>query len=167
MWNRATLKALRVAALMAVGDNYSNPVITADHAQWAIDLVLSDIAIMAKRLEGGDVGLNDSSRERKMVDIMRTYISKPVAASYKIPDAMREAGVVPRNYLQTRISRVSSFYKHKFGASKALDETLFQMVANGYIMEVKQDKLVENFSHHGKAYRVLKLPDYAAQASDD
>lgn len=166
MWNRATLKALRLAGLLAVGDNFSNPIIQVEHAQWAIDLVLADIAIMKKRLEGGDVGLNDSSRERKLVDVMKSYISKPVPASYKIPDAMREAGIVPRNYLQTRISRVSSFYKHKFGASKALDESLHQMIANGFIMEVKQDKLVEMYSHHGRAFRVLKLPDYSETGND-
>jgi hypothetical protein len=166
MWNRATLKALRVAGLLAVGDNFNNPVITATHAQWAIDLILADIAIMQKRLEGGDVGLNDASRERKMVEIMKTYLDKPVAASYKIPEAMREASIVPRNYLQMRISRVSSFYKHKFGASKALDETLHQMIANGMIMEVKGDKVVEMFSHHGRAFRILKLPDYAALGND-
>lgn len=166
MWNRATLKALRIAGLLAVGDNFSNPVIQVEHAQWAIDLVLADIAIMKKRLEGGDVGLNDSSRERKLVEVMKSYIAKPVPASYKIPDAMREAGIVPRNYLQTRISRVSSFYKHKFGASKALDETLHQMIANGFIMEVKQDKLVEMYSHHGRAFRVLKLPDYSEIGND-
>lgn len=166
MWNRATLKALRLAGLLAVGDNFSNPVIQVEHAQWAIDLVLADIAIMKKRLEGGDVGLNDSSRERKLVEVMKSYIAKPVPASYKIPDAMREAGIVPRNYLQTRISRVSSFYKHKFGASKALDESLHQMIANGFIMEVKQDKLVEMYSHHGRAFRVLKMPDYSEIGND-
>lgn len=167
MWNRATLKALRVAGLLAVGQNFTNPIISVDEAQWAIDLVLADIAIMQKRLEGGDVGLNDASRERKLVDIMKQYIAKPVPASYKIPDAMREAGIVPRNYLQMRVSRVSSFYKHKFGTSKALDESLHQMIANGIIMEVKGDKLVEMYSHHGRAFRVLKLPDYAAMASEN
>lgn len=167
MWNRATLKALRVAGLLAVGQNFTNAIIEVEHARWAIDLILADIAIMQKRLEGGDVGLNDASRERKMVDIMKTYISKPVAASYKIHPDMREAGIVPRNYLQTRISRVSSFYKHKFGVSKALDETLSQMISNGFIMEVKGDKLVEMYSHHGRAFRILKLPDYATLGSDN
>lgn len=162
MWNRATLKALRVAGLLAVGQNFTNPIIQVEHARWAIDLILADISIMQKRLEGGDVGLNDSSRERKLVEVMKTYVAKPVAASYKIPEAMREAGIIPRNYLQTRISRVSSFYKHKFGASKALDDALFQMIQNGFVMEVKPDKLVEMFNHHGKAYRILKLPDYSS-----
>lgn len=167
MWNRATLKALRVAGVLAVGDNFSNPIMTLEHAEWAVNLVLADIAIMQKRLEGGDVGLNDSSRERKLVDIMKQYLDKPTAASYKIPPNMREGSIVPRNYLQMRVSRVSSFYKHKFGTAKALDEALMQMVNNGFIMEVKGDKLVEMFSHHGKGYRILKLPDYAELGSDN
>ena len=166
MWNRATLKALRVAALLAVGDNFTNAIITKDHAQWAIDLVMADIKVMQARLDGGDVGINDASRERKLVDILKSYLAKPVPASYKIPDAMREAGIVPRNYLQMRVSRASSFYKHKFGTSKALDDALMQMSSNGFIMEVKGDKLVEMFSHHGRAYRILKLPDYEQLGND-
>lgn len=166
MWNRAMLKALRVAALLAVGDNFTNPVITAAHARWAIDLIMSDIAVMQKRLDGGDVGIGDQARERKLVDILKQYMNKPVPASYKIPEAMRENSIVSRNYLQLRTGRVSSFYKHKFGPSKALDETLQQMISNGMIMEVKSDKMVEMYSVHGRGFRILKLPDYAALASD-
>lgn len=160
MWNRATLKALRVAGILAVAQHYSNPIIDASHAKWAIDLVMQDIKVMKDRLDGGDVGLSDSTRERKMVEVMKSYLSKPVPASYKVADKMRQDGIVPRNYLHTRISRVSSFYKYKFGTSKALDETLHQMLSNGFIMEVKQAKMVEVYNHHGKSYRILKLPDY-------
>jgi hypothetical protein len=56
MWNRASLKALRIAALLAVGDHYLSPCINAEHMRWAIDLIRRDIAMMNKRLEGGDVG---------------------------------------------------------------------------------------------------------------
>ncbi len=166
MWNRATLKALRVAGVLAVGDNFTNPIITIDHARWAVNLILADIAIMQKRLDGGDVGLNDSSRERKLVEILKQYIAKPVPASYKIPDAMREGGIVPRNYLQLRTNRVSSFYKHKFGASEALNQTLSKMIENGMIMEVKGDKMVEMYNTHGRAFRILKLPDYSDIGND-
>lgn len=166
MWNRATLKALRVAGLLAVGDNFSNPIIQEEHATWAINLVLSDIAVMQKRLDGGDVGVGDTARERKLVDIMKQYLAKPVPASYKIPEAMRDNSIVSRNYLQLRTSRVSSFYKHKFGPGKALDETLQQMIANGIIMEVKSDKMVEAYNIHGRGFRILRLPDYAALGND-
>lgn len=166
MWNRANLKVLRVAAILAVGDNYMHPVIEKHHADWAIELIMSDVEIMKKRLSSGDVGLNDTSRERKAVAIIQEYLSKPIPASYKVPEAMREAGIIPRPYLQQRTARASAFYKHKFGPNKALTETLEGLVQSGYIMEVKGDKLVDMYSYHGKAYRVLKLPDYEAFATD-
>lgn len=166
MWNRATLKVLRVASLLAVGNNYIHPVIEARHAEWAIELILADIDIMQKRLSSGDVGLGDTSRERKAVAVVKEFLSKPIPKSYKVPEEMREAGIIPRPYLQVRTARASAFYKHKFGPNKALDETLNHLVSSGYLMEVKGDKLVEMFSYHGKAYRVLKLPDYEAMADD-
>ena len=39
MWNRAHLKVLKVASLLAVADNYIFPVINNDHATWAMKLV--------------------------------------------------------------------------------------------------------------------------------
>jgi hypothetical protein len=166
MWNRATLKVLRVASLLAVGNNYIHPVIEARHASWAIELIMADIAVMQKRLSSGDVGLGDTSRERKAVSVIQEFLSKPIPPSYKVPEEMRSAGIIPRPYLQVRTARASAFYKHKFGPNKALDETLNHLVNSGYLMEVKGDKLVEMFSYHGKAYRVLKLPDYEAMAND-
>lgn len=166
MWNRATLKVLRIAALLAVGDNYMNPIIEKHHADWAIELILADIEIMRRRLESGDVGLNDTSRERKVVKVIQDYLSKPIPKGYKLPDDMRQAGIIPRNYIQTRVARASAFYKHKFGPTKGLDETLNLLLSSGYIMEVKGDKLVEMFGHHGRAFRVLKLPDYDELSRD-
>lgn len=166
MWNRATLKVLRVAAILAVGDNYMHPVIEKRHADWAISLILADIEIMRKRLDSGDVGLNDTSRERKLVKVIQDYLAKPVSKGYGIGDDMRQANIIPRNYIQTRTSRASAFYKHKLGPSKALDDTLNQLMASGYIMEVKHDKLVDMFNHHGRAFRVLRLPDYDELARD-
>jgi hypothetical protein len=121
---------------------------------------------MQKRLSSGDVGLGDTSRERKAVSVIQEFLSKPIPPSYKVPEEMRSAGIIPRPYLQVRTARASAFYKHKFGPNKALDETLNHLVNSGYLMEVKGDKLVEMFSYHGKAYRVLKLPDYEAMAND-
>ena len=166
MWNRATLKVLRIAALLAVGDNYMHPVIDKSHCDWAIKLIMADIDIMRKRLASGDVGLNDTSRERKVVAILQEYLTKAPPASYKVSEEMRKAGIMPRPYIQQRTARASAFYKHKFGPNKALDETLKQLIDSGYIMEVKGDKLVEVFSYHGRAFRILNLPNYETMAND-
>lgn len=166
MWNRANLKVLRVSALLAVADNPTNPIVDVHHVEWAIDLIMRDIEIMRKRLEQGDVGLGDSSRERKLVAIIKHYLSKPVPDGYKVPDEMRQAGIVPRPYLLARVSRASTFYNHKLGTSRALDEAIHGLLQNGHIMNVKSDKLVDQFNFHGLAFRVLQLPDYESMSKD-
>lgn len=166
MWNRATLKALRVAGILAVGDNYMHPIINADHARWAIDLIMSDIGVMTKRIDGGDVGVGDATRERSMVKVMKDYLSKEPAPSYKVNKEMWSAQVCPKNYLQTKLSQKSAFYKHKLGPAAGIDMTLQMLISNGYIMEIKNAKLVENFGFHGRAFRILNLPDYAAMDAE-
>lgn len=160
MWNRAALNSMRIAAGMAVLNNHITPVITLEDVEWAQGKVMESIAIMGRRIEGGDVGTGDNSRERKLVTILKEYLTKPIPASYKVPDAMRLNSIVPRNYLQTRTNSASSFTGHRNGKNRALEESLQSLVADGYLMEVQKDKVVDGYGFHGKAYRILKLPDY-------
>lgn len=164
MWNRAALKSLRIAALLAVADNWMTPCIRKEHIAWAQDVVLRDIEIMRRRLDGGDVGNGDTARERKVVAVLKDYLSKPVPESYKVPDTMRQNSIVPRSYMQVRINRAAAFYNHRLGANKALDEAIYSLIANGYMMEVQKDKVVDGYGYHGKAYRVIRLPDYEAES---
>jgi len=162
MWNRASLKALRVAGLLAVGDHYLSPCISGDHMRWAIDLIRRDISMMSKRIEGGDVGSGDRARERKLVTIIRDYVQAPaIPKSYRVPPKMHTDGLVPRAYLQMRTQQVAAFYNHKLGANRALEDAIASCINNGWLMECKGTAVVDGYGHHGKTYRVLDLPDYA------
>lgn len=164
MWNRAELKSLRIAALLAVSDHYSFPVINKTHIEWAISLIRQDIGMMTKRLESGDVGSSDDSRQRKLIAILQDYLGRKgdMPKGYNINEKMRANAIVPYHYLQTRAASAAVFYNHKLGTNKAIIETIGQCVASGYLMEVKQEKLVEGYDHHGKGWRILTLPDYSA-----
>lgn len=160
MWNRASLKMMRVSALMAVADNWLNPIITKAHIDWALSLIHKDIAIMTKRIESGDIGMNDDSRERKIVKMLKEYLDAPVASSYGIPDELRKNSIIPRKFLQIRTARQVAFNSHRAGANTALDHTLRSMCDSGYIMEVDRNKMADQFNFHGKAYRILHIPNY-------
>lgn len=160
MWNRAALKAFRIAAVLAVADHWIEPCVSADHMRWAIEAVMRDIGIMRKRILGGDVGSGDSSRDRKMAQIMSEYLSKPVSPGYKVPDTMRQNSIVPKSYLKLRANSAAAFYSSRNGLNRALDDTLASMLSAGYIMEVAKDKVVDAYNYHGKAYRILHLPDF-------
>jgi hypothetical protein len=160
MWNRAHLKALRAAALLAVGDNPYNPVIDVQHASWAIDLIKRDIRIMKRKIEDGEVGTGDSTRERKLLSLCKQYITPPgPGPGYHIPDAMLEAGVVTRSYLQIRCSRLALFSQAKQGGTRALNEAIQSLVDSGYLMEVDKLKAADSYGFQGRCYRITNLPN--------
>ena len=158
VWSRAHLKALKVASLLAVIDQPFNPVVRITHVAWALNLVREDIARFQTHKRSGDVGIDDNARERKLASFMREYLTNPVPEGYKVPEAMRQNSLIPRSYLQRRTASLPAFNNHKLGATRALDDALQSMVGSGYLMEAQKNKVVEAYNHHGKAFRILRLP---------
>lgn len=157
-FNRAHMKALKIASILAVADNYTKPLIKCQHAAWARSLVNADIASFEKRNASGDVGTGDHTREQKLLAVMKDYLVNGAADSYKIPPAMRQAGIVPRAYLQIRTQRKPQFTSHKLGATAGLDLALRSLIDSGYIAERDKRQVMEAHSFHGKAYVILRLP---------
>lgn len=158
MWNRAALKALRLAGLCAVADapHYAN--IEVQHAVWAIDIVRRDIAIMESRISSGDVGSTDLSRHRKLAAVIRHYMQKPLPPSRLSEQKFKDNGVVTRKYLQVYCAQSSAFAKYKGGTTLALGLTLQSFIDQGYIAEVEKSKAVKDFSFNGRCYRILDIP---------
>lgn len=160
MWNRAHLKCIRIAACLAVFDNWHNPRITMAHAQWALALIRQDIKVMNEKITSGDVGTGDDyTRVQRMVALVREYFSKDsIPEAYGVPEGMRESGIIPHRYLQMRSGQLSQFKNARQGGKRALEDALRMMVDNGHIMEVPRDVLAEKFKYHGKSYRTISLP---------
>ena len=158
MWNRAHLKAYRIAALLAVADNHVQPTISKAHAEWALMLIRKDIAVMSRRIDSGDVGVGDASREKKILALLAKFIRDGAPASYGVPEGMAKAGVVPRKYLQICTQRTSSFTTHKGGQNVALESTIKSLLDSGYITEYPKEKAATEFNFMGKCYRVVSLP---------
>lgn len=161
VWNRANLNALRVAALLAVGDNPMFPSVSEEHAAWAITLIRHGTAAFQKRIREGDIGAGtDGGREQKVLELCREFLTLPadkLPAWLKEGAAMQQAGIVPRKYLQQRTLRIAAFEKHNMGHVATLNMAIKTAMTNGNLMEVKKDRLVEMFGFHGQAYRVLSL----------
>lgn len=163
MWNRAHLKAYRIAALLAVADNHICPIIQQSHAEWALDIIRRDIGVMSRRIDSGDVGVGDAPRERKVLSIIEKFLKDGAAASYGVPVNMKEKSVVPRKYLQICTQKVGSFTSHRNGSTAALDATLRSLIDSGYIMEMDKAKAFEEFGFQGKCYRVVNIPKMAKE----
>lgn len=159
MWNRAHLKVVRVAALLAVADNWLQPVVNKGHVDWALELIRRDIKIMSNRLESGDIGLDDEARERKMTSVLKHFLENgPGSEAYKCPDGLHQASIVPKRFLQIRLGRSSQFLNTREGASKSIDNTLRLLMDNGYLQELDKGYLADKHSYHGRAFRIVSLP---------
>lgn len=159
MWNRAHLKAQRIAAVLATADNDKLPIIRKVHCDWGIGCVLRDIDQMKTEMKEGNVGDGDDARVTKLVSVIRSYINVRPAPSYKISNDMWKAGVIPRAYLQIKLQKSPAYVKHRMGSANALNSAIKEAILNGYIIEVDKTKLAMEYKKSGVAYRMVELPE--------
>ncbi|CAB4168942.1 hypothetical protein UFOVP1516_26 [uncultured Caudovirales phage] len=157
MWNRAALKVIKLAALLAVGDNFMFPIIQEYHLNWALKLVRKDIGLMEHRMASGEIGINDNARERKLLNVMKKYLMEQPSAGYKVIEAMRTNSLVSRKYLQMKICNCPPFEKYQYGSGKALDSTIKSLCDSGYIVEMSSAETSTAYNFHGKSYRILDV----------
>lgn len=158
LWNRSHLKALKLAALLAVGVNPQQPVVTADLAEWAIAFVRRDVAVMTKRFQQGDVGQGDSKQHN---DLKRTIVGYyqaafPSVGKYGVPEALHAAKIIPYTYLARRTAAVASFRNDRLGATSALRKAIQDMLDSGMLIEIARNQLSEKYGFSGAAYGVSR-----------
>lgn len=130
LWNRAHLKALKLAALIAVGCNPLAPCVTWDIAEWAIKFIQRDVKIMLRKFTDGEIGIGDHRQEADVKKAITAYInmSKRQRFQYKISPSIIDKPIIPYHYLRRRLRLYASFKNDRRGANKALEETLRVMV---------------------------------------
>lgn len=159
MYNRASLKVMRLSALLAVADNWVTPVVTEEHVQWALLVVRKDISMMASRMSSGDVGTpDDSNRYKKAMGILKDYMAGKVPGTSDCSPHMIKAGVITKRFFQQRTYRLKQFQMHRAGASAALEIILRNLMDDGYLVEVDKKTLSTDYGYHGKAFRIVDLP---------
>ena len=150
LWNRAHLKALRLAALIAVGVNPYNAQITPNEARWAIEMVERDIASLLGRFEIGDVGEGDSKLLADITTVLRKYLTQ----GNERFDAYHSRGCVPLRFLQQATASRTAFKNHRLGATKALKDTLASMVEAGLLVQVAKKQTEDWFKTTSVVYAI-------------
>lgn len=166
-WNRTHLKAMKIAALVAVGINYTNPVITEDCAMWAIKLALQDLRSVLHRLESGEFVLD--SAEEQQVAVMQqvinqwwtetdwkkleTYAAKQFALYHKL----WQSKLVPHSYISRKLISMACFRKDRMGPSIAIARTIKILTEQGVIREVPTNQMQGTFGTTLKAYAPMEV----------
>lgn len=147
LWNRAHLKALKLAAVIAVGCNPHAPVVTLDIARWSINFVERDVAVMTTRFQRGEVGVGDHRHEVDIRKAVENYLamSESQRLQYKTPKSLLGQPVVPFHYLRRRLRLLSAFKNDRRGVARALEESLKDMVKAEILRQVPPQQAMEKF----------------------
>lgn len=160
LWNRAHVKALKLAGIIAVGCNPYDPTITADVASWAINLVVADVRNLLARFDAGEIGIdNDETKQlAKVISTVKDFVVSPW------PDVAKYAGegagnlhsnrIIPYSYVQRRLAAVAVFRKDRIGSSGAIKRALKTLCERGDLQEVSRATLAKDYGTSAVAYMV-------------
>lgn len=158
LWNRAHLKTLKLAALVAVGCDPDNPVITREIAEWAFTIIRRDIESVMQKFDSGDVG-RTSEETRQVADFIRVtlqYLQLPYEdlAKYRIERPMHRDHVVSLAYVQRRLTSLAAFRNDRLGATNAIKRTMQSLIDDGDIVEMGKADLAARYNKSGRAFVV-------------
>lgn len=151
LWNRFHIKVLKVAAILAIGDNPHTPKVTVDNIEWAASLIATDIVRLMHKFDMGMVGaraINVTSREKAIIDAIRYYVTTEWT---QFPKAMRVRPdmhgdrVIPYSLIQNRIGGRACFTSDARGSTAAIHATLKDMTLKGYMSELTDVKQREKY----------------------
>jgi hypothetical protein len=143
LWNRAHIKALKLAALVAVGCNIHQPIVTKEVAEWAIKLVTVDIDNMTLHFTSGAVGQGDHVQEAEIIKAVDRYPQLTIEQrrQYKVPSLLLEKPtLLPYAFLKRYLAQRSAFKGDRRGAVVALRTALDDMVKSGTLAVVPPDQ---------------------------
>ena len=158
IWNRAHLKALKLAGLVAVGCNPHMPVVSTAMATWAIKLIEHDARSMEKRFVAGDVGQGDSKQMNDMRRLVEGYLKLSLAEvkKYGVTEQMHIGRIIPYQYLIKKSYNLSSFKNDRLGSTMAIKRTLQTLVDSGNLSLIAPAVLDKTYAYNGVAYGVGK-----------
>lgn len=159
LWNRAHIKALKLAALVAVGCNPYEPTITPDIALWAIQIEKTNVRNLQSRFESGEVGETSSEdlRIRRVIEAIATYCLKPWTdlRSYNVQGHLHESRIVTYTYIHKKLAATAPFKKqNNQEPTKLIKEALRTLVERGDVVEVSKAVLAKDYGFNGVAYMV-------------
>jgi hypothetical protein len=140
LWNRAHIKTLKLAALVAVGINPIQPVISGPCFTWAATLIQADCVRFENKVQVGEIGAE--SNEVKQLEELRKCLeyycnlAKKLPESYRVSDKLREGRIVPQRYL-SRLENKTAFSKDRIGSGGSLQRTIRKLLDMGELQEVK------------------------------
>lgn len=160
IWNRAHLRLLRTAALIAVGRNPDMPVVTLADLQWAEPIINHSVEQLAHKFALGEVGVQFNPYLEQRILINRT-ISKYLKEgwkdiyfrSYNITKDMYAQRVVTERYFRLVCGRHAAFRNDR-DPIMAMKKVLQSYCDDGNLSKVEMHKVRES-GRQGIGYYIV------------
>ena len=157
--NRAHLKALKLAGLIAIGFDIHNPIVTYDILNWALHIINNDTEKLSHKFESGQIGAgsDEGKQQKEVIRMVRNFIQQPWDKISKYTDAkiLYDDKLIPYSYLNKRLAGISAFRSDRMGATIALKRTLQVLVDSGQISECKGKTYFDKYKTTQRAYAIL------------
>lgn len=168
LWNRAHLKALKLAALIAVGVNPFDPIVIQEYIVWAINMVQTDIIRLAGKFETGEVGTNtgENKQQKEILRVVQEYIKKDYSEIEMymgggINPAQRHVmhsnRVIPYSYINKRLITQPAFKNDRLGATNAIKRAIQILVESDKLREVSRHEMQTKFGSTQRAFVISDL----------
>lgn len=161
LWNRAHIKALKLAALVSVGIDPYNTVISKDAAEWSINIIIADVNRMLRKFELGEIG--EDTEETNQISEVRKAIKEYCTREYndieKYKSTTRQIHddkVITLSFIHRRLAAMACFRKDKIGATRALQRSIDALKDQGDLYEIPVRQLVERYNYTGKCFAIVR-----------
>jgi hypothetical protein len=159
LWNRVSLKSMKLASLVAIGINPINPVIDAKSANWAINLITNDVSNFIRRFDAGEVGENNDeyTQLEKVMDSCKKFVMSPFSQVEKYASGLSQLHserIIPYSYIQRNVAGLSTFRKDRIGARSALKRAIDTLIERGDIAEVSRKVLSDKYHTTSRSFMI-------------
>ncbi len=161
LWNRAHIKSLKLAALLAVGCNYINPVVNVECATWALQLIVNDVTNLLSRFESGEIGANNVQNDQttEIKKALKKYVTSSWEELAKAPGSTLitwKERIVPHAFISAFCRQRACFKNDRLGPINAIKTCITALLECGEIVELSPQQKKEKgiTSGHAKAYMI-------------
>lgn len=139
LYNRSGIKAIRLASQLAVSADFRNPMLTEEHAKWAMEFEDEGDARLLVKLTSGEIGSGQSKQEAQLMAVFEQYEKMSTAARKKagIPATMApHKNQLPHAFLKSKVVMLSAFQEDRNGSVTAFERCLVHLVNTEKIVKV-------------------------------
>jgi hypothetical protein len=159
LWSRAHMKALKLAATVAVGCNPYDPLITSDILSWATNLIVADVRNLLDRFNAGEIGGDNEETKQlaELIKIIKEYNLAPWSeiSKYKAGNGnMHAEKVVPYSYLHKRATKLATFKKDRIGETGALKRAIKTLVERGDVQQLGPKDAHDKFGTSAQCFMI-------------